>query len=190
MVQQNVLIDALNSLENLGFYNVIIPLILVFVVVWGVLERVDIFGKRSKNINPLIALVFAFLFVRSQFFVEVVNQFLPKVGIYLIILMGFMILIGIVGGGAAWTNVPFYIIVVLSILAVFGSVFTSLPGYSGVGLNFLEGLSVADWWALGLLILLLAVVIIAMFSGNAETPDGFGVGRGRDDAGGHGRRHP
>ncbi len=178
--QQNVLLDALNILEGVGLYNVIIPLILVFVIVWGVLERVQIFGGRSKSINPLIALVFAFLFVRSQVFVGIVNQFLPKVGIYLIILMGFMILIGIVGGRAVWTNVPFYIIVVLSILAVFGSVFTSLPGYRGLGLNFLEGLSAADISAIVLLAVLLIVVLIAMFYGKAD-PGSFGQQSGHGE---------
>ena len=180
MVYQNFLLDVLKSLEGLGLYNVIIPLILVFVVVWGVLERVQIFGTKAKAINPIIAIVFAFLFVRSQLFVEIVNQFLPKVGIYLIIVMGFMILLGIVGGGANWTNIPFYIIVVLSILAVFGSVFTSLPGYSGYGINFLEGLSLADKWALILLAVLLIIVIIAMWRGGAE-PGDFGRPSGKGE---------
>jgi len=178
MVQQTFLLDVFRSLENLGLYNVIIPLILVFVVVWGVLERVSIFGGKSRVINPIVSIVFAFLFVRSQLFVEVVNQFLPKVGVYLIILMGFMILLGIVGGGANWTAVPFYIIVVLSILAVFGSVYTSLPGYMGYGVNFLEGLSLADKWALILLAILLIVVIVAMFKGGAG-PTEFGRSSGR-----------
>ena len=179
MAQQTFLLEVVKSLESLGLYNVIIPLLLGFVIVWGVLERIKIFGEKSKAINPLIAIIFAFLFIRSQVFVEIINQFLPKIGIYLIILMGFMILIGIVGGGAKWTNIPFYIIVVLSILAVFGSVFTSLPGYSGLGLNFLEGLSQADWFALIILAVLLIIVVWAMFTQTADAkvgPGAFGGG--------------
>ena len=62
--------DAVESLEDIGFYEVALPFILIFTIVFAILQKVKIFGASGKNFNAVIAVVLAFLVVRNQAIVE------------------------------------------------------------------------------------------------------------------------
>lgn len=50
----------IQNLNNMGFYGFVLPWLLVFAIVYAILQKTEIFGKDAKNINGLIALIFAF----------------------------------------------------------------------------------------------------------------------------------
>ncbi|MBM3199831.1 hypothetical protein FJZ53_02750, partial [Candidatus Woesearchaeota archaeon] len=59
---------AIEFLKEFGFFDVVLPFLLVFTIVFAVLEKTKIFGggkESKKNINAMIAFVFALFFVSA-----------------------------------------------------------------------------------------------------------------------------
>ncbi|MDD5253694.1 MAG: hypothetical protein PHG05_01140 [Candidatus Nanoarchaeia archaeon] len=95
----------LTTWENIGVYNVLLPFLLVFTLTFAVLQKIKLFGKEEKNvrgINVVVSFVIALLFVRNQYLVELVNRFLPNISMFLVVILMFLLLIGLFGGGSQW----------------------------------------------------------------------------------------
>lgn len=92
------LAGAIEFLNDFGFYDVVLPFLLVFTIIFGILEKTKIFGtenkKPKKNINAMIAFVIALFFVASTNLVAGARELLPNVVVLLITLMSFMMLVG------------------------------------------------------------------------------------------------
>lgn len=97
----------LSYLDSFGITDLLVPFILIFTIVFAVLQKIEIFGKdKSKKFNIIIALSIALLSViphatgRYQQFdiVNVINSSLPQVGLLIIGLVLLMVLVGLIGG--------------------------------------------------------------------------------------------
>jgi len=88
------LVQAIDFLKDFGFFDIVLPFLLIFAVTFAVLEKTEIFGKDKKNINSMIAFVMGLLFVTVPRVVDVINEALPNIGVMLIVLMSFMMLVG------------------------------------------------------------------------------------------------
>ncbi len=87
--------DIIESLEEIGFYDVALPFLLVFTLIFAILQKIKIFGEHGKNFNAVVALVFAFLVVRQPAVVEVMNTFLPTVSLMALVIVTTLLLLGI-----------------------------------------------------------------------------------------------
>lgn len=93
---------AVSFFERLGIYDVVLPFLLIFTIVFAVLERTKIFGTEKlegkeytrKNLNAMAAFVIALLTVASSQVVAILNQGLAKVVLLLVIVISFLMLIG------------------------------------------------------------------------------------------------
>lgn len=86
------------SIESFVF-----PFLLVFAIVYGVLERSEIF-KGKRDINSIIALVLAIIFATTSYTLKLTYIILPIVGvlavvIFMIIMLFSMASTGFSGGG-------------------------------------------------------------------------------------------
>lgn len=92
------LASGLQFLKDLGFFDIILPFLLIFTIVFGVLEKTRIFGtadgKPKANINAMIAFAIALFFVATPRLIEAVQISLPQVAMLLVVLMSFMMLVG------------------------------------------------------------------------------------------------
>ena len=83
---------SIEFLQELGFLNVLLPFIFVFVVVYGILEKTKVFGlekgKTRKNVNAMFAFVVGFIFISFTSQVESMITFLQILSMVLIFLMG------------------------------------------------------------------------------------------------------
>lgn len=94
--------NAVDFLVDLGFFDVILPFLLVFTIVFGVLEKTKIFGTEKvggeeypkRNLNAMIAFVIAFFTLAAKNIVEMLQVSLPLVALVLTILICFMLLVG------------------------------------------------------------------------------------------------
>lgn len=100
------LTEVFQNLEAMGLTDVLLPFILIFSIVYAILNVVHIFGEKSKNTNVIIALVMALLVVvphvtggypPGKDIVEIMNNAIPNVSIVIIAILMFLILIGIFG---------------------------------------------------------------------------------------------
>jgi hypothetical protein len=99
--------NALVFFDQLGVYDVVLPFLLIFTLVFAMLEKTKVFGveikhehdhevkKTRKNLNAMIAFVSAFLVVASSQLVAVINHTIAKAMVFLVMGTLFMVLIGI-----------------------------------------------------------------------------------------------
>lgn len=91
---------------TLGIYDVILPFLLVFTIVFAIFERTKVLGTEmvegeeysKKNLNAMIAFVMAFLVVASSNLVMIINQSLGNIVILIFVGVFFLLLVGIFYG--------------------------------------------------------------------------------------------
>lgn len=120
MVFENIdFINIISNLESAGFYEIVLPFFLVFTIIFGILEKTNIFGKESHKFNIVIALVFGFLIVRSTTLVALMNSFLPNVSMFVLVIVAFLIVLGIFGVQSdKWGGGLLFIFVIVGVVGV------------------------------------------------------------------------
>ncbi len=127
------------DLENMGILDVIMPFILIFTVIFAVLQRTKILGKDEegkprKNFNVIISLVMALAVVIPHVtgrypygvsVVDIINNSLPNVALVAVIIVMILLIIGVFGkeldiGGSSVGGV-FVILAFGIILFIFGT---------------------------------------------------------------------
>lgn len=103
--------EAIVFFETLGIYDVVLPFLLVFSLMFAILEKTKILGLEKKldlrggewkpspemtrkNLNAMISFVVAFLVVASTKLVAIINQTLANVVLLLILSFCFLLLMG------------------------------------------------------------------------------------------------
>lgn len=119
--------------DRLGVYDVILPFLLVFTIVFAVLEKTKIFGTEKvdgvdttrKNLNGMTAFVIAFFVVASTKLVAVISEVLSSTVLLLLLSICFLMLVGSFHTGKeefvlkeGWRNL-FMIIMFVGIVLVF-----------------------------------------------------------------------
>jgi len=102
MVEQSVFRGVIDFFHRLGIYDVVLPFLLVFAMVFAVFEKTKVFGTEKvngveyakKNINAMVAFCISFMVVASSQLVSVINEALPNVVILIIMSVMFLVLVG------------------------------------------------------------------------------------------------
>ena len=92
---------------ELGIYDVILPFLLVFTIVFAILEKSKVFGTEKigdtvytrKNLNSMVAFVIGFLVVASTQVVAIINTALAHMILLLLLVLCFILLIGVFMSG-------------------------------------------------------------------------------------------
>ncbi|MBS3096558.1 hypothetical protein J4480_03905 [Candidatus Woesearchaeota archaeon] len=148
--------------DSIGLFDVVLPFLLVFTIVFAILEKTkvlgteDIEGKKytKKNLNAISAFVMAFLVVASSELVEIITTVSSQAVVVLFLSVLFLLLVGsfykegepvFLEGG--W-KIVFMIIVFIAIIGIFlGAIKTSdgrtwlerLGDFTGTGGDELAG---------------------------------------------------
>lgn len=131
--------ELMSVFDQVGGYDILLPFLLVFTLVFAVLQKIQLFGQK-KNINAIVSLVLAIFFLQNTYLIFVLQKFLPNVSIFLIIFLMLLLLIGIFSGGARpWTGISLGVAAVVSIIAIlialFSDMFSPVVG-GGTGLGY------------------------------------------------------
>ncbi len=107
--------ESFYPLADWGLFDIVLPFILVFAIVYAVLQRTKVLGKESKNYNTIVALVMgagvivphilmgtadpADRMLTNGFvdLVEVINLALPQVSVLMIAILMVLLIFGIWG---------------------------------------------------------------------------------------------
>ncbi len=87
---------------RLGIYDVVLPFLLVFTIVFAIMEKTRVLGVEKtsegeftrKNLNSMVAFVVAFLVVASSRLVAIINETMANMVLLLMLSVSFLILIG------------------------------------------------------------------------------------------------
>ncbi len=96
------LVRAIDFFRDFGIFDVVLPFLLVFTLVFAVLEKTRILGYEksgdreipNKNINSMVAFAIAFMVVAASNIVGVINESLPNVILLLVVSFSFLLLVG------------------------------------------------------------------------------------------------
>ncbi|MBU0459477.1 MAG: hypothetical protein KJ597_06935 [Nanoarchaeota archaeon] len=111
MVEESVFRGTIDFMGKLGVYDIILPFLLVFTIVFAILEKTKILGLErvggeeltKKNLNSIVAFVMAFLVVASTQLVAVVNEVMANIVLLLILAVSFLMLVGVFFGDKEFT---------------------------------------------------------------------------------------
>ena len=149
-------------LEAFGLYDFLLPFLLMFAVVFGILSFIGIF-KEQKGLNAVIAIVLGLLAVRYSFFTDFLNEISPRLGVGLVILLALMILIGLFVPSEhmmiiGWVMVGIALIIAL---VIFGQVYDLFgPGGLGASSDLIAGLILVG--------LLIGIIVAVVSSGGKD----------------------
>ncbi|MBW2995756.1 hypothetical protein KY332_00485 [Candidatus Woesearchaeota archaeon] len=102
MVEESVFRGVLVFFNKIGIYDVVLPFLLVFTIVFAILEKTRILGAEDiegrkyskKNLNAIVAFVTAFLVVASTRLVGVINTAIANTVLLLLLVVLFLLLVG------------------------------------------------------------------------------------------------
>lgn len=119
--------------EKLGVYDVVLPFLLVFTIVYAMLEKTRIYGSDKidgkefsrKNLNGMTAFVSAFFVIASTRLVAIISEVLANTVLLLLLSICFLLLAGSFHTGSkefflegGWKT-TFMIIMFLGIVLIF-----------------------------------------------------------------------
>lgn len=99
-------VELFEIMESWGMLDVMLPFLLIFTVVFAVLQKAKIFGEDSKRFNVIIALVLGMVVVIPHIMgtypegkdaVLIINSALPNVALVLIAIIMVLLLSGVFG---------------------------------------------------------------------------------------------
>lgn len=99
--------------EEMGLTDAMLPFLLIFTIIFAILQKSNILGDKKKNLNVVVSLVIALITVIPHItgayqrmglidVVDVMNRALPNVSIILVAIVSILLLIGLLGGEAKW----------------------------------------------------------------------------------------
>lgn len=103
----NPLVDAVNLLQDFGFFQVVLPLIIIYAVFYGVLLRTQLFGDPTnvqqqpwvKPTSAIVSFAAAFFVVSSTEVVASLNRLIPQSAFILVaavLLLMLLVLFGVI----------------------------------------------------------------------------------------------
>lgn len=164
--------DVIFNLERLGLFDFILPLLLMFAVIFGVLSWTNIFGG-NKGINVTISLVISLLAIRFPIYTDFLNIISPKLAIGIVILLFIVILTGLfVPEGAqaiiGWVMIAVGVIIAIVILSQTYSAF--FGGYGGFNSDLIA-------WVIIIALLIGVLVVIVVANNAGRDPPSKKLGR-------------
>ncbi|MBW2963652.1 hypothetical protein KY306_02670 [Candidatus Woesearchaeota archaeon] len=177
MVNGGTFTSLVSDLQYYGILDVVLPFLLVFTLVFAVLQRIKLFGEDKKSINVVIAVIMGILTVVPHITgnypqgydpVLIINTLLPSVSILAVVIILILFLWGMFGGEWAGGSVPG--IVILVILVIMGYIFGATVGWWAE-----PSQTFGSWWGSNLSTLIIIILVFgAIFwfitGGEKKTP--------------------
>jgi len=145
--------------EGLGVFEFLLPFLLVFAIVYGVLQYMRIFGG-DKGVHVIISVVIGVLAVRYVEFTRFYEEVFPRLGIGLTILLVVLILTGMFATDKSktvltWVYLIVGIIITIAVIYNSANVFGWVDGFGG---------SSSEWiaWILSAVLLIGVIVVLVM----------------------------
>ena len=85
--------DLLSAWEQAGFFSYLLPFLLIFALIFGILNQIQLF-KENKAINAIIALVVGLISLQFPMVPMFFSEIFPRLGIGLAIILVVLIFVG------------------------------------------------------------------------------------------------
>jgi hypothetical protein len=94
--------DVLLFFDKIGIYDVVLPFLLVFTIVFAIFEKTKVLGTETiegkkytrKSMNAMVAFVISFLVIASTKLVEIITQVSANMVLLILLSVFFLLLVG------------------------------------------------------------------------------------------------
>ena len=152
------------------FTEMLLPFLLVFVVMFAILQKSKILGDGKAQIDALVALVIGLLLIGVPQPREIIVGIMPWLAVGVAVILIFLILYGFVAGDLSsapkWMKVTFGI---LAGLFTIGVVLYVTGVWSVIGDWFSRGDSSGIWMNVLMVALIVGAMAVAVFSGKKKS---------------------
>ncbi|MBS3065780.1 hypothetical protein J4229_01915 [Candidatus Pacearchaeota archaeon] len=160
--------DILNQWQTAGVFDYILPFLLIFSVVFGILASTNILGKQ-KGVNVIVSLVVGLLALRLGFVQLFFAQIFPRLGVGIGVILALLILTGLFVN----KKEARYWMWGIAGVAVLIWLFVLVNSFQSVGWLGIYGGYVGDYAGLIIgLVLLIGVIIAVVASKSGGSSDG------------------
>jgi len=144
--------------DQIGIFRYVLPFLLIFAIIFGILQKSGLLGDEAKGVNVVIAFAIGLLALQFNYVHEFFATIFPFAGIGISILLVLLILTGLFQtGNEGWWNKTFFGIGLFIAVVV---VLVSLSHYQWTG---------GGWWyqnwslivTVGIIVGLMVLVILA-----------------------------
>ncbi|MBL7054260.1 hypothetical protein ISS05_00715 [Candidatus Woesearchaeota archaeon] len=171
-------------LEKWGLIDILLPFLLIFTILFAVLEKTHILGADKRNLNAVLSLVFSLIVIVPHATgnypagydpVQILNAALPSVSLIAVAIVMLLIMIGLFAHDKVMLGLTMpgwvALVSVITIVLIFGSA----AGWYASGFNsWLESIFGSD--ALAIVIMLVVFgVIIAFITSGGKADDAGGI---------------
>lgn len=159
-------------LSNPLIQKVILPFLLVFALVFAVLQKAQIFGKEKKQIDAIIAAVTALLVVSVGYATNLIVNLIPFLAAGLVILLIFFLLWGFAFMGTEFKvhDSVKWVLGGVAAVAVIIAVLYFTPAWAKV-VNLFSGES-STWTANIIFIVVIIAAVVAVMYGAGGKKEG------------------
>ena len=115
--------EWVEAFSDVGGFSVILPFLLVFAVTFAVLQKIGLFGSsdsdaKGKKINAVVSLIMAAFLVSQTELVRILQEFLPRVSMIVVVLLMLLLVVGIFTKSSTWNTPALGIGVVIALVAI------------------------------------------------------------------------
>lgn len=174
MVYQSSYVDLFMKLEGYGLRDALLPFLLIFLVIFSVLQKTHVFGNEKRNINAAFALIVALLTVIPHItgsyppgadVIQIMIEALPNISIVAIAVIMAVFLIGLFGGESKWLggSLSGWIAIISFALIVY---------FFGAAAGFWNDFTTKfSWWDSDTTSLVIIIVVFGLLIGWIMRPD-------------------
>jgi hypothetical protein len=186
----SVMSDVLGFLERLGLFDVLLPFMLIYVMVFALLERTRVFGVdkintengpieiSKQNLNAMFAFSISFFAILSSQVVQTLHRAIGPVMIFLLLIVLFLMLVSVFNAegmfdftkGKGWM-IGFIVVILITIILIFMGSIQNGAGQSWLTVFWDFASSQVNTGFVGAIILLLVMIgIVAFVGGSPRVP--------------------
>ncbi|QQG39143.1 MAG: hypothetical protein HYS32_01655 [Candidatus Woesearchaeota archaeon] len=153
--------------QSSGLFTVVLPFLLVFTLVFAVLQKVKILGE-DKRVNVIIAIIVGLLILQSNFAVAAINNFLPNIALVLVVAIMFIVVLGLlfVGDDDKWKGVVGGWSTVIAVIGIFWAL--TFDSFNEIW-NLPPWLFLSDSAKATLLVIFTIIVVIWLVTRDSES---------------------
>jgi len=151
--------NFLLQLEQLGFFTYVLPFLILFAIIFGVLSRVQIFGT-GKPIYVIISLAVSLMAIQFGFVSQFFSEIFPRLGIWLAVILIIFIIMGLMSPSGKWNHAAMVLVGIVILTVILVQTF---------GVTWYTGYWFSRYWPGVLAAIIILVALGAIVS---NTPEG------------------
>jgi hypothetical protein len=129
--------NSIDYLVELGVYDILLPFLLIFAIVFAILEKTSIMGKDKTNINVIISIISGLLLVVQKGIVDTILLFMPRVSLMMVVILMGLLVISMIAGEEfkGVKGITFSVAAIVVIIAIIMALTSSQAGFGGIFLS-------------------------------------------------------